>query len=164
MLAYWIANELKIEGENAMSAPDLLKPLLYSAEGTAKASDAPSLKGGKCSACGYVFFPLQAYGCEVCGQTGEALQPHALSGTGTLVASAKVHIHNPRAPAKDNGVKPHEAPFTIGSIKLDDGPTVRTLLVDVDEAALRPGQRMVTRLVSVASGDREILDLRFTAA
>lgn len=147
-----------------MTTPELLKPELYAVAGSDAVPAAPALKGGKCRACGYVFFPLQAYGCEVCGATGDDLQPQALSGTGTLIAFARVHMHTPRLPPKDTGVKPHAAPFTIGSIRLDDGPTVRTLLVDVDEAALKPGQRMVTRLVGVGSGDREIADLRFTAA
>lgn len=146
-----------------MSAPEILKPSLYAREGTTAVPDHPSLKGGKCAGCGYVFFPLQAYGCEVCGRSGAALQPLALSGAGTLIASAKVHIHSPRTPGEKD-VKPLAAPFTIGSIKLDDGPTVRTLLVDIDEGNLKPGQRMVTRLVPVGNDGRAIVDLRFTAA
>lgn len=146
-----------------MSTPEILKPALYDTEGTSALPDHPSLRGGKCQ-CGYVFFPLQTYGCEVCGRTGDALQPIALSGGGTLIASATVHIHAGRTPPAKADVKPHAAPFTIGSIKLDDGPTVRTLLVDVDERALKPGQRMVSKLVSVGSGAQTIVDLRFTTA
>ena len=151
-----------------MSTPEVLKAALYAAEGTAAVPDLPSLKGGRCQ-CGYVFFPLQTYGCEVCGRTGDALQPVALSGRGTLIASARVHIHANRAPAAKPGakppeVKPHEAPFTIGSIKLEDGPTVRTLLVDIDDRTLAPGKKMVAKLVSVGTGDKAIVDLRFTAA
>ncbi len=147
-----------------MSDAEILKPGLYGAEGTPAFPNHPSLKGGRCQ-CGYVFFPLQSYGCEVCGRSGDALQPQALSGCGTLIASATVHIHAAaRTPTGRTDVAPHTAPFTIGSIKLDDGPTVRTLLVDVDERALKPGQRMVSRLVSVATGAEPILDLRFTSA
>jgi uncharacterized OB-fold protein len=146
-----------------MNAPEILKPSLYATEGTTAVPDHPSLKGGKCAGCGYVFFPLQTYGCEVCGQSGAALQPFALSGAGTLIASAKVHIHAPRT-AAEKDVKPLAAPFTIGSIKLDDGPTVRTLLVDIDEGSLKPGQKMVAKLVSVGGDTRAIVDLRFTAA
>ncbi|MDA9521887.1 hypothetical protein XI06_16600 [Bradyrhizobium sp. CCBAU 11434] len=142
----------------------ILKPTLYAIEGTSAAPNYPSLKGGKCLHCGYVFFPLQTYGCEVCGESGAALQPMALSGCGTLIASAKVHIHAPPAPALNPDAKAHEAPFTIGSIKLDDGPTIRTLLLNQDERILAPGQRMVSKLVSVGSGVRITLDLRFTPA
>lgn len=137
-----------------MTETELLKPALYATEGTASVPDHPSLKGGKCQ-CGYVFFPLQTYGCEVCGRTGDALQPVALSGRGTLIASSTVHIH---------AAKNHEAPFTIGAIKLDDGPTVRTLLVDVDARALKPGQPMVTKIVPVSSTAGKTFDLRFTTA
>lgn len=137
-----------------MAETELLKPALYATEGTASVPDHPSLKGGKCQ-CGYVFFPLQTYGCEVCGRTGDALQPVALSGRGTLIASSTVHIH---------AAKNHEAPFTIGAIKLDDGPTVRTLLVDVDAKALKPGQPMVTKIVPVSSAAGKTFDLRFTTA
>ncbi|WOH63950.1 Zn-ribbon domain-containing OB-fold protein [Bradyrhizobium sp. BWA-3-5] len=144
--------------------PELLKSDLYASEGTTSAPDYPSLKGGKCAHCGYVFFPLQPYGCEVCGRAGDSLKPLALSGCGTLIASTKVHIHKPRAPAERSDIKPREAPFMIGSIKLDDGPTIRTLLVDADERALKPGQRVVGKLVPVGEGAQVILDLRFTPA
>jgi len=146
-----------------MSQSELLKPSLYAEEGTAAVPDHPALKGGKC-ACGHVFFPMQSYGCEVCGRQGEALQPLRLSGRGKLVASATVHIHAGRTPAANAEVKQHTAPFTIGSIALDDGPTVRTLLVGIDEKALQPGQAMVTTLVPVGAGAKSILDLRFTPA
>jgi hypothetical protein len=74
--------------EDAMT--ELLKPALYRAEGTAAAPDHPALLGAVCE-CGYVFFPLQRYGCEKCG--GLAIEPRALSGAGRLLASARVHLH-----------------------------------------------------------------------
>ena len=144
-----------------MDHPELLKPALYAEEGTAAVPDHPALNGGKC-VCGHVFFPMQTYGCEVCGRRGDALQPLRLSGRGKLVASATVHIHAARTPASNTDVKPHTAPFTIGSVSLEDGPTVRTLLTGVDEKTLKPGQAMVTILVSVGTDAKSILDLRFT--
>lgn len=148
-----------------MSQADLLKPKLYAAEGTSAVPDHPSLNGGRCE-CGYVFFPMQTYGCEVCGRTGDALKPVKLSGRGRLNASSTVHIHaaGGRGGATNPDVKPHEAPFTIGSITLEDGPTVRTLLVNVDEKTLKHGQAMVTTLVPVGAAGKSILDLRFTPA
>jgi uncharacterized OB-fold protein len=132
-----------------MSDSMLLKPALYRAEGTERAPSRPALLGGRC-ACGYVFFPLQAYGCERCGSA--ELKPYALAGEGTLLASARVHLH---------AGKKREAPFTVGAIKLDDGPIVRTLLVD-DARAFRPGDRMATTLVSVKDENAtDKLDLRF---
>ena len=131
-----------------MDAP-LLKPGLYRAEGSEAFPDRPALLGGAC-ACGYVFFPLQRYGCERCGSL--ELSPRALSGAGRLLASARVHLH---------AGKGREAPFTVGSIKLDDGPIVRTLIEDEGDA-LHPGDRMVTTLSGVVDGEgAPRLDLRF---
>jgi uncharacterized OB-fold protein len=128
---------------------ELLKPALYRAEGTANVPDHPALLGGAC-ACGYVFFPLQRYGCERCGR--REIEPRAISGAGRLLASARVHLH---------AGKGREAPFTVGSIALDDGPIVRTLIVE-DAGPLAVGQRMVTSLAPVADAEGgPRLDLRF---
>jgi uncharacterized OB-fold protein len=132
-----------------MAGAALLKPSLYSEEGSAVAPDHPALLGGAC-ACGYVFFPLQRYGCERCGSVD--LAPRTLSGTGKLLASARVHLH---------AGKTREAPFTVGSIALDDGPIVRTL-IEEDGAPLHPGDRMVTTLAPVIDDEgAPRLDLRF---
>jgi uncharacterized OB-fold protein len=129
---------------------ELLKPALYRAEGTAEVAGRPALLGGACASCGYVFFPLQTYGCEKCGSTD--LAPRVLSGVGQLLASARVHLH---------AGKGREAPFTVGSIRLDDGPIVRTLIVE-DAGPLEVGSRMVTTLESVADAEGSPrLDLRF---
>ena len=129
---------------------ELLKPALYRAEGTADAPHHPALLGAVCETCGYVFFPLQRYGCEKCG--GVDIAPQALSGAGRLLASARVHLH---------AGKGREAPFTAGSIALDDGPIVRTLIVE-DSGPLSPGRRMATTLEPVVDADgAPRLDLRF---
>jgi len=128
----------------------LLKPALYRASGSAAEPGHPTLLGGAC-ACGYVFFPLQAYGCERCG--GTDLQPKTLSGAGRLLASARVHLH----PGKGR-----EAPFTVGAIALDDGPIVRTL-IEEGRGDPRPGRRMAATLVAVEDAEgAPWLDLRFT--
>jgi uncharacterized OB-fold protein len=41
-------------------AEALLKGNLYREDGTAAVPDRPALLGGKCKACGYVFFPMHA--------------------------------------------------------------------------------------------------------
>ncbi|HWF77690.1 MAG TPA: OB-fold domain-containing protein [Caulobacteraceae bacterium] len=128
---------------------ELLKPALYRAEGTDAVPAHPALLGGAC-ACGYLFFPLQRYGCEKCG--GLEIEPRALSGAGSLLASARVHLH---------AGKGREAPFTVGSVRLDDGPIVRTLIVE-SAGPLQAGRRMVTTLEAVADADgAPRLDLRF---
>jgi uncharacterized OB-fold protein len=133
-----------------MGAPPLLKPGLYRAEGSAARPDRPALLGGACANCGYIFFPPQPYGCERCGSLD--LEPHVLSGAGTLLASARVHLH---------AGKSREAPFTVGAIALDDGPVVRTLIVEGDDV-LSPGDRMATALAPAVDAEgAPCLDLRF---
>jgi uncharacterized OB-fold protein len=125
-----------------------LKPL-YARAGDA--SDDVVLHGGACE-CGHVFFPMQSYGCEVCGRHGPALQPRTLSGRGRLVASATVHIHADKA---------RPTPFAVAEIALEQGPTIRTLLAE-DAGEPAPGTPMRASLVWVAGepGD-DIVDLRF---
>jgi uncharacterized OB-fold protein len=96
---------------------------------------------------------MQRYGCERCGSVEVA--PRALSGSGTLLASARVHLHAGKA---------RQAPFTVGSIALADGPIVRTILID-DDAPFRPGDRVVTQLTDVRDADGNLRrDLRFRRA
>lgn len=134
-----------------MPAPPLLKPNVYSAESTSSLPDHPALKGGRCI-CDHVFFPMQHYGCEKCGRHGEALRPALLAGRGRLIASARVHLHAGRRPA----------PFTIGTIVLDDGPLVRTLLAE-PAVDLASGRTMITVLVAIRDPEtgESRLDLRF---
>lgn len=129
-----------------------LKPDLYTVPAD---TVLPQLRGGRCT-CGYVFFPMQTYGCERCGRTGEALTPALLDGAGALVASARVLLH---------AGKSRVAPFVVVSVKLDAGPVVRTLLAEDREAPLPIGTRLVARLVEVGSGEAgEVMaDLRFAA-
>lgn len=132
-----------------MSLP-LLKPALYEA----RADGSAVLKGGCCE-CGHVFFPMQQFGCERCGRSGESLKPFALSGRGRLVTSSLVHMH---ADAK------RQAPFVVGTIALDEGPVVRTLLTVASEPELGAAPlRVMAVLMPVKSGDEggEYLDLRF---
>ena len=104
-----------------MSPSELLKPTLYAAEGTAAVPDHPALHGGKCT-CGHVFFPMQTYGCEVCGRNGDALQPLRLSGRGKLIATAMRCVIRPTfwpsgatpAPTAGTGPIPPSTPRCAG--------------------------------------------------
>lgn len=132
-----------------MAAQQLLKPELYAADKSNVG--AVVLRGGRCT-CGHVFFPMQRYGCEKCGRAGADLQPVDLKGQGTLAASVTVHMH----------VRPERAaPFTVGTIKLDDGPVVRALLTKAVEN-LKPGCRVTATLASPDTSGG-LLDLRFAA-
>ena len=138
-----------------MIAGKLLKPGLYSFGSSGPDGSAPVLLGGRCR-CGYIFFPMQAYGCERCGEHRDALVPCELSPSGTLLAEAVVHLH---------ADKSRPTPFTIVKILLDDGPVVRSVLAE-DSAAISPGQRMTAKLVPIRQDEtgEAVLDLRFTAA
>lgn len=136
-----------------MASYTLLKPDLYLPEnGVPAPLESCLLRGGRCQ-CGYVFFPMQDYGCENCGAIGAALQPESLPGTGELMASATVHMHQGEG---------REAPFIVASIKLDAGPVVRTLLDrPLDEEPPLPGRRVQAVLLPIDGGDTNMLDLRF---
>jgi len=114
--------------------------------------DTPTLRGGRCE-CGHVFFPMQTFGCERCGRSGTALQVFSLTGRGRLRAAATVHIH---------ADEKRKTPFVIGTIALDDGPIVRTLLLDPPADRDAPGTRVEAMLVPVETAELgHALDLRF---
>jgi len=131
----------------------LLKPALYGPPTDPK--EQPLLHGGRCQ-CGYVFFPMQTYGCERCGRHGEALTSCQLAGRGALLAEAVVHLH---------ADKSRPTPFTVVKIQLEDGPVVRSLLATQSPAVL-PGRPLVAtfEIVDRTGAGEPTLDLRFTAA
>lgn len=128
-------------------------PAVFSTEGTPSLPQHPALLGGRCEACGYVFFPMQTYGCEACGS--QKLVEKALTGRGRLIASAEVFISANRS---------FPAPYTIGSLETEDGAVVRAILDVPAGAQLTPGAVMVTRLVPETRPDRGSQDLRFAPA
>jgi uncharacterized protein len=130
------------------SSLPLLKPTLY-----ARSATGAVLLGGRCE-CGYVFFPMQTFGCERCGKHGDALQPFELKGRGTLRCASTVHVH---------ADEKRTAPFVIGMIALDDGPIVRTLILDSPADHDKPGTPVEAVLVAVETEQGEALDLRFRA-
>jgi uncharacterized OB-fold protein len=125
------------------------QPALYSTSGSP-----PTLNGGRCRACGYVFFPPQQYGCEACGGPPEQLEPVPLPDSGKLHSFATVHLH------QGKGI---EAPFTVGVILLDDGPAIRSVLTNRDGAGLHAGDRMAAVLVEQGQDEqgRKLAELRF---
>jgi len=126
------------------------QPALYSAD----PGKPPSLNGGRCRACGYVFFPPQQYGCESCGAPSDQIESVALAGRGALHSFATVHLY------QGKGI---EAPFTVGVILLDDGPSIRSILAGRTGEGLKAGDRMNATFASQGSDDqgREVVELRF---
>lgn len=136
-----------------MSEKIAAHPDLYSASSERD----PALNGGRCRACGYVFFPPQSYGCEVCGAGPDLLEPATLAARGTLSSFATVHLH------QGGGM---EAPFTAGVILLEAGPAVRAILAQRTDEGLRIGDRMHGVLVPIGNseGAGETVELRFARA
>ena len=116
----------------ASSDRELSHPDLYASDG-----DSVELLGIRCEACGYVAFPRQHYGCETCGATGAALRDVRLPSHGRLTSFATVHVHQAKNIA---------APFVIGEVELDAGPTLRATMVEPTDEALRVGARVTGRL------------------
>jgi len=125
-------------------------PGLYPAEGSR-----PPLYGQRCSACSRVTFPPNPYGCEVCGAAAESLETQELAGSGTLRAFATVHLHP--------GMGGIQAPFTVASIALDDGPSIRATLTCPTDEALSVGDRVHSVLVPQGTDGEgnETVELRF---
>ena len=134
-----------------MPEQTLAQPTLYTSD------DAPKLRGGRCRKCDYVFFPPQNYGCEFCGAMPDELEPIALAGAGKLHSFATVHLH------QDRSGKGLQAPFTVGLIVLDDGPAVRSILMERTNEGLRIGDRMNSVLAPAGTNDegKQIVELRF---
>ena len=130
----------------------LAQPALYTANA------APRLKAGRCTKCGYVFFPPQTYGCESCGALPDQLEAVGLAGSGKLHSFATVHHH------QDRSGKGLQAPFTVGLIVLDEGPAIRSLLLERTDEGLRIGDRMHSVLAPAGTDDagKQIVELRFT--
>ncbi|PLS23439.1 Zn-ribbon domain-containing OB-fold protein [Neptunicoccus cionae] len=126
---------------------------LFQQEGTEALPSSPALIGGTCKSCGAIFFPMQNYGCEECGST--ELAPKTLTGRGTLIASALVHM--------PVGTE-YKEPFVVGSIQTEDGAILRSLLDAPADAALTPGMTMVAKLTLETRPNRGEYDLRFTPA
>ena len=131
-------------------APTLAHPDLYRADGR--------LLAVRCAECGRVAFPRQAYGCEACGSTRS--EDVELDARGTLLSFATVHLHQSKSIA---------APFVIGEIALDAGPTIRTTLVEASDSGLAIGARMRGRLADAppkegtGSSLTPLSELRFEA-
>jgi uncharacterized OB-fold protein len=78
-----------------------------------------SLTGGRCPACGHIYFPTK----QVCPSCFNAEQEEIpLSGKGTLHTFARSHM----------GPSGIQAPFTIGFIDLPEGIKLFSLLTDCD--------------------------------
>jgi uncharacterized protein len=98
-----------------------------------------TLVGSRCHACGATSWPGRT-GCHRCGQL--AMEPAGFAPTGSLLTCTAVWIGRP-------GLEP---PYTLGQIKLDDGPLVFAHVRELAAHALMP---VAVRLV-VASAEHDV--------
>ena len=94
------------------------------------------LVGSRCDACGATSWPGRT-GCHRCGRL--AMEPTSFASTGSLLTCTTVWVGRP-------GLEP---PYTIGQVKLDEGPLIFGHVRGLADAALMP---LAVRLVMAASG------------
>jgi uncharacterized OB-fold protein len=113
----------------------------------------PVIVGQVCGACGRRSFPPDPYGCEACGATADQLAPTELPASGVIHAVATVHRHHHPRPG---------TPFTVATVVLDDGITLKGVL-EGDVTAARVGSRVRGVVVPWDRADdgSEVVDLRF---
>jgi uncharacterized protein len=94
------------------------------------------LQGTVCDKCGAKYFPPRRV-CLQCKST--ELQPHEFDGHGELYSFTTLHS----APMGYES----QVPYTVGVVKLDEGPLVEAQITDANPENLKIGQRMemVTR-------------------
>ncbi|MEV6062942.1 OB-fold domain-containing protein [Nocardia asteroides] len=122
------------------------EPALYEVDG----DGVPRLFGLRDSA-GFVSYPFQEYGSENNGDHGDRVRRIALAGRGTITARTDIHL----APNHHVGV-----PYTLASILLDEGPLMRSVLIDARDAGIGTRVRAVT--VTIERDGDQVAELRFT--
>ena len=105
------------------------------------------LEGTVCADCGAKFFPPRQV-CLECKSTN--LTPREFNGHGELYSFTTLRS----APMGFED----QVPYTVGVVKLDEGPMVEAQITDVNADALKIGQRMemVTRKLR-AQGDNGLI-------
>lgn len=108
--------------------------------------DAPArLLGGRCRACGEMFFPKRAY-CAGC--TSGDQEDIEFGDAGVIETFTVVHQQLP-----GSAMVP---PYAIVRVKLDDGPNVQTVAANCDPATIRIGDRVeliVHKVMDDAAGN-----------
>jgi uncharacterized OB-fold protein len=105
------------------------------------------LHGAKCKQCAEVIFP-SLLDCPVC-VTPATMGPYDLRGSGTLVDFV----------IAQRGPEGFSVPYVQAYVKLDDGPTIYSMLTDVEisESGPKVGMRMVLVLMSIREEDGAVL-------
>jgi uncharacterized OB-fold protein len=81
-----------------------------------------TIMGSKCKGCGAVHLPPRPV-CNECG--GREMEWTKLKGTGTIRAYTVITV--PLTRLKDR------SPYAVGIVKLDDGPSISGMILDVSD-------------------------------
>lgn len=131
-----------------MLDPVLRQPALVAAPSDEGAD--VKLRARRC-ACGHLFFPPHAYGCERCGRDEGETHSVELEARGVLRALATVHQH-PKLPV----------PFSLGRVALDAGVSIDVVLTrSSQEPTIGLRVRGVLVLAGTNESGAELFDLRF---
>ena len=100
------------------------------------------LEGTRCASCERSFFPPRNL-CPDCRSTD--LETHRFGGSGTLYS----YSHMNQAPRGFASI----APYTVGMVRLEEGPLIMAQLTDVEGVELHIGMavEMVTRKLQESS-------------
>jgi hypothetical protein len=90
-----------------------------------------NMVGNECTNCGKAYFPPRLV-CKDCGRKSK-MQSKKFNGTGEVYSYSKIHV--PTDAFKDS------APYTVGIIKLDEGPLVEGHIID-DGKGVNIGMRV----------------------
>jgi uncharacterized OB-fold protein len=94
------------------------------------------IRGSKCSKCGALHLPPRPI-CSKCGGSDMAWKD--VSWDGVIQAFTVVHVLLSSMVGR--------SPYAVAVVKLDDGPSVSGLVLDVGEDELSVGARVVAELV-----------------
>ena len=103
------------------------------------------IRGSKCVKCGTLNLPPRPV-CPECG--GSEMTWEVVSGDGVLRAFTVVHVPLSTMVGR--------SPYAVAVVKLDDGPSVSGLVLEVDEGdTLSVGARVVAEFVK--EGEKTVL-------
>jgi uncharacterized OB-fold protein len=95
------------------------------------------IRGSKCANCAALYLPPRPV-CPECGGSGMAWED--VSGDGVIRAFTVVHVPLSSMVGR--------SPYAVAVVKLDDGPSVSGLVLDVDEGVkLSVGAQVVAEFV-----------------
>ena len=94
------------------------------------------IRGSKCAKCGALQLPPRPI-CSECG--GSDISWKDVSGKGVIQAFTVIHVPLSSMVGR--------SPYVVAVVKLDDGPSVSGLVLDVDECELSVGTRVFAELV-----------------